>query len=137
MISSPAGKSPSARSRTSRKKVFSALSETTIALNVCGKAMRSLLISDKFFSQAVPNVEANCQEPQKRIRQLEMDSIFGANRAGRENVWQWNQEQDSPALSPATPQSRRWEKKARGLPIAAIRSMNSRNIRHSKKSPIC
>ena len=39
MISSPAGKSLSARSRISRTKVFSAVSETTIALNVCGKAM--------------------------------------------------------------------------------------------------
>ena len=38
MISSPAGKSLNARSLISRVKVFSAVSETTIALKVCGKA---------------------------------------------------------------------------------------------------
>jgi hypothetical protein len=40
MMSSPAGKSLSARSRISREKVFSGVSDTTIALKVFGKAMR-------------------------------------------------------------------------------------------------
>src|SRR5678816_2144361 len=63
MISSPAGKSLRARSPISRGKVFSAVSETTMALNFCGNGMLKLL-AENFFFPAVPNVEANCQARQ-------------------------------------------------------------------------
>jgi hypothetical protein len=50
----------SARSRISRTKVFSAVSDTTIALNVFGKAIASLLIL-KIAPSSGTNVAAKSQ----------------------------------------------------------------------------
>src|SRR3989304_4910996 len=63
MINSPAGNSLNSRCLISRTKVLSAVSETTIALKLCGKAIMQLLGENFSPNMRLPNIAPDCQEP--------------------------------------------------------------------------